>query len=157
MSDIGFTFDLAPIARWVLAVAMVFAGVMHFVKPRFYLRMMPPYVPMHRAAVLWSGVAELALGVALVVDVTRPWSAYALIALFVAVFPANVHMAVEGIGLAAADPPPSWMLWARLPLQPVFIAWALWSTRALELVRGGRARVARADDVGSPSDGDDSM
>src|SRR5688572_10071016 len=127
MSDIGLPFDLdtmtttiATIARWALAIVMVIAGVMHFVKPRFYLRIMPPYVPFHRACVMWSGVAEIALGVALIVEVTRPWSAYALIALFVAVFPANVHMALHANELRV----PAWIAWGRLPFQAVFIAWA---------------------------------
>lgn len=125
MSVAGLTFDamsIVAIARWVLAIAMVFAGVMHFAKPRFYLRMMPPYVPAHRALVLWSGVAEIVLGVALLVPVARPWSAYALIALFVAVFPANVHMALHAKELRV----PAWIAWARLPFQAAFIAWAWW-------------------------------
>lgn len=128
MSDIGFTFDsdfdFVAIGRWVLVVAMVFAGVMHFVKPRFYMRMMPPYVPLHREVVMVSGVIEIALGIALVVEQTRPWSAYALIALFVAVFPANVHMALHAKELRV---PPA-IGWGRLPLQAVFIAWA-WFVR----------------------------
>lgn len=117
-----FALDATSIARIVLAAAMVFAGVMHFAKPRFYLRMMPPYVPMHRAAVLWSGVAEVVLGAALLVDAARPWAAYALIVLFVAVFPANVHMALHAKELRV----PPWIAWARLPFQAVFIAWAWW-------------------------------
>jgi uncharacterized membrane protein len=122
MSDIGFTFDFVPVARWALALVMIVAGVMHFVKPRFYLRIMPPYVPFHRACVFWSGVAEVLLGIALLAPAARPWSAYGLIALFIAVFPANVHMALHAKALRV----PSWIGWGRLPLQAVFIAWAWW-------------------------------
>lgn len=128
MSAIASPFDLVAIplevARWALAIGMVFAGAMHFVKPRFYLRIMPPYVPFHRACVVVSGVAEIALGAALVVDVTRPWSAYALIALFVAVFPANVHMALHARQLRVPAP----IAWGRLPFQALFIGWA-WFVR----------------------------
>jgi uncharacterized membrane protein len=120
--SIGFPLDVVTIARWALAIVMVFAGVMHFVKPKFYLRIMPPYVPWHRACVIVSGIAEIALGAALVVDVARPWAAYALIALFVAVFPANVHMALHAKELRV---PPA-IGWGRLPFQAVFIAWAWW-------------------------------
>lgn len=116
------SFSLVDAARWMLAIAMVFAGVMHFAKPRFYLRIMPPYVPFHRACVIVSGIAEVVLGVAILVDVTRPWSAYALIALFIAVFPANVHMALQAREMKV----PTWIGWGRLPFQAVFIAWAYW-------------------------------
>jgi uncharacterized membrane protein len=114
--------SIVDVARWALAVVMVFAGVMHFVKPKFYLRIMPPYVPWHRACVIVSGIAEIVIGAALVVDIARPWSAYALIALFVAVFPANVHMALHAREMKV----PAWIGWGRLPFQAVFIAWAWW-------------------------------
>ena len=76
-----------------------------------------------------SGAIEVALGVGLLVPRTRRLAAWGLIALYVAVFPANVHMALEGITPAGSDPIAPWIAWARLPLQAVLIAWAWWYTR----------------------------
>jgi uncharacterized membrane protein len=107
----------------VLAVLMVAAGVMHFVAPKAYARTVPRSFPGPRALVAVSGVCEILGGLGLLVSQTRPWAAWGLIALFVAVFPANVNMAVNRIGFGR-KPPPVWLLWARLPLQAVLIAWA---------------------------------
>jgi uncharacterized membrane protein len=113
---------------WPLAAFFVLAGVMHFLKPGFYVRIMPPYLPYHREIVYASGVAEIAGGVgAAVPALRRPWSRWGLVALLVAVFPANVHAALhpEAIGggrLATA------IAWARLPVQALFVAWVLSAT-----------------------------
>jgi uncharacterized membrane protein len=109
--------------KWVLAVVMVLAGVMHFRAPRGYARMMPKWLPAHGPLVLISGVAEVLGGLGLLVPQTQVLAAWGLIALFVAVFPANVNMAINKIPLGKT-PLPTWVLWARLPLQLVFIAWA---------------------------------
>ncbi len=109
--------------KWALAVAMVFAGVMHFRAPKGYERMMPKWLPVHRPLVYLSGVAEVLGGLGLLVPQTQVLAAWGLIALFVAVFPANVNMAVNKIPLGRRVLP-TWVLWARLPLQLVFIAWA---------------------------------
>jgi len=106
---------------------MVAAGVLHFLKPKVYVRMMPEWLPAHLALVYASGVFEVAGGLGLLLPATRSAAAWGLIALFIAVFPANVNMAVKGIGLGRT-PPPAWVLWARLPLQGVLIAWAYWFT-----------------------------
>ena len=129
---------MPPVKRvllWVLAVAFVAAGVYHFVNPGFYVRIMPPYLPWPRELVLISGAFELAGGLGLLVPRLRPAAAWGLIALLVAVFPANVHMALHPEQSPQA-PPAVW--WARLPLQAVFIAWAYWFTRpaAPEPARG---------------------
>ena len=102
---------------------MVAAGVMHFVAPKAYARTVPRSFPVPRALVTVSGVCEILGGLGLLVSQTRPWAAWGLIALFVAVFPANVNMAVNRIGFGR-KPPPVWLLWARLPLQAVLIVWA---------------------------------
>jgi uncharacterized membrane protein len=107
----------------LLAVVMVAAGVMHFVAPKAYARTVPRSLPVPGALVAISGVCEILGGLGLLVAQTRPWAAWGLIALFVAVFPANVNMAVNRIGFGR-KPPPAWLLWARLPLQAVLIAWA---------------------------------
>jgi uncharacterized membrane protein len=115
-----------------LAAFFTFAGVMHFVVPRRYEAIVPDYVPFSpEDAVKWSGVAEIAGGIAVVPTSTRrvagPW----IVALLIAVFPANVHMAVrpEEIRGLDLDRLPRWALWARLPLQPLMMAWAWRATR----------------------------
>ena len=87
--------------------------------------MMPPYVPFHLAMVQLSGVAELALGLLLLIPRTAPLAAWGLIALLVAVFPANLQMALHPETFPEFNPV---TLWLRLPLQPVMIAWAYWYT-----------------------------
>ena len=106
--------------QWLLAGVMTFAGVMHFVSPRGYVKIMPKWLPAPAALVAVSGVFEI-LG--LLVPATQHFAAWGLIALFVAVFPANVNMAIHHIPLGKS-PMPTWALWARLPLQAVFIGWA---------------------------------
>lgn len=116
------------IARWLLTVVMVAAGLNHFVNPAPYLGMMPEVLPAKAALVYLSGVFEILGGLGLVLPATRKLAAWGLIALLVAVFPANVNMAVNELPLGT-DPVPTWALWARLPLQLVLIAWAYWFTR----------------------------
>lgn len=110
----------------LLSLFYVGAGIRHFTTPDFYLRMMPPYIPAHEAMVALSGVAESALGLAVLIPPLRVYAAWGIIALLIAVFPANVHMAVANVPLGEL---PAWVAWARLPFQAVFIAWAWWHTR----------------------------
>lgn len=116
------------ILRWVLTVFMVAAGVNHFVSPAPYVGMMPPQLPAPLTLVYVSGVAEIAGGLGLILPATRRLAAWGLIALFIAVFPANLHMAIHHLPLGTRVVP-AWALWARLPLQIVFIAWAALFTR----------------------------
>jgi uncharacterized membrane protein len=117
------------VALVVLGVVMIVAGVNHFASPDFYLPMMPPYLPAHLELVYLSGLAEVALGVGVLIPRTRRLSAWGLIALFVAVFPANLHMALHDIPLRGAEQGAGIWNWVRLPFQAVFIAWAWWFTR----------------------------
>jgi uncharacterized membrane protein len=113
--------------RVVLAVFFVGAGLNHFLSTTFYLRMMPPYLRLHLALVYISGAAEIVLGILLLVPRTSVVAAWGLIALLIAVFPANVQMALHPETfpeLSAAA------LWIRLPLQALLVAWAFWHTRA---------------------------
>ncbi|UOQ73396.1 DoxX family protein [Hymenobacter cellulosilyticus] len=111
---------LKAISLYTLAVLFIGAGVLHFVKPEVYMRIMPPYLPWHRGLVLLSGAAEVLLGLLLLPRFTRRWAAWGLIGLLVAVFPANVYMAQSsGTSLGVA----SWLAWARLPLQALLIWW----------------------------------
>jgi uncharacterized membrane protein len=113
------------IARWALTIVMVVAGANHFITPDTYVGMTPPALPAPLALVYISGIAEIAGGLGLVLPSTRKLAAYGLIALYIAVFPANLNMAINHLPLGTT-PVPTWALWARLPLQLVFIAWAWW-------------------------------
>lgn len=112
--------------RWALGLAFIAAGVNHFVNPAFYVAVMPPYLPWHAALVAASGVAEVVLGLLVLVPRVAPAAGWGLVALLVAVFPANVHMAMNP-DLFPRFPP--WLLVARLPLQGVFVWWAYRWTR----------------------------
>jgi uncharacterized membrane protein len=120
--------------RWsqrLLAVFFTFAGTMHFVRLRQYVAMMPDYLPRHHEAVVVSGVAEIAGGVAVIPERTRPLARWWLTALLLAVFPANIDMAVrpERHPELRLDRVPRWALWARLPLQGLAIWW-VWRATA---------------------------
>jgi uncharacterized membrane protein len=115
-----------------LAAFFTFAGVMHFVIPKQYEATVPEYIPISaRDAVVYSGYAEIAGALAVIPPATRDLARWWLIALLVAVFPANVHMAVnpEQIRGLDLDRIPRWALWARLPLQPLMILWVWRATR----------------------------
>ena len=112
--------------RVVLALFFVGAGINHFRATGFYLRMMPPYVPFHLAVVQISGVAEIVLGILLLMPATTVVAAWGLIALLIAVFPANVQMALHPETFPEFSVQ---ALWLRLPLQAVLIAWLLWYSR----------------------------
>jgi uncharacterized membrane protein len=119
---------------YVMGATYVVAGVAHFLAPSVYEQVVPPSLPRPRALVYLSGVAEIVLGVGVVIPRTRRRAAWGLVALLVAVFPANVHMAIhdvriEGVPDWASDPPDA-ATWARLPLQAVLVLWAYWYARA---------------------------
>ncbi len=106
----------------------VLAGALHFVIPKAYRRMMPPYVPAPEAMVYASGVAEIAGGVGLMAKRTRRPAGWWLIATLIAVFPANVHMALNPEQFRSV-PGGARALWARLPLQGAFVAWVVAAMR----------------------------
>ena len=107
----------SPVA---LGSFFLFAGAMHFIRPREYRAIMPDYLPAHRELVQASGVAEIAGGMGVLSERTRRAAGWWLIATLIAVFPANVHMALNADRFARIPPA---ALWARLPFQAVFIAW----------------------------------
>ena len=112
-------------SKFVLATFMIGAGAMHFVMPDFYLKIMPPYLPLHYELVILSGVCEVALGVLLLFRKCSRVAAWGIIALLIAIFPANIYVFQNQEVLPA--PPLLHLL--RLPLQGVFVAWAFWHTR----------------------------
>lgn len=117
--------NILTIGLYLAALIFVYAGVSHFTKERFFMKAMPPYIPYHRAMVLISGVAEIALGLGLLFDATRVYAAWGLIALLIAVFPANIYMVTSG----KFHQIPAYALWLRLPLQFVLIWWMYQYTR----------------------------
>ena len=110
--------------RWLLASAMVLVGVLHFVRPEPFLAIMPEYLPWHLALVLISGAFEILGGIGLLIPRTRSAAGWGLIALYVAVFPANLHMALNPEEYEQGVPGGRNALYARLPVQLLFIAWA---------------------------------
>lgn len=117
---------LKTLSRYLFGALFVAAGVNHFANPSFYIRIMPPYLPWHLELVYASGVAEAGLGVLLLFRRWAVWAGWGLIGLLVAVFPANLHMALHAELFPTL---PELGLWLRLPLQGVLIAWAYWYTR----------------------------
>jgi len=116
--------------RVICGPLFVGTGLMHFLKPRVYRRIMPPYIPAPEAMVALSGAAEIAGGVGLMTSSTRirAASGWWLVATLIAVFPANLHMALNAddyAGLPGGRP----ALFARLPLQLAFISWVLAAAR----------------------------
>ncbi len=115
-------------ARSGMAIALAFAGASHLFLATPFIQHLPPWVPLRSEIVLVSGLIEIALGIALLLPPpTRRRVGVALALYFVAVFPGNLYVAVSDVDV---DGQPGGIYpWVRLPLQLLFIAWALWSTR----------------------------
>lgn len=112
----------------LLAALMCLAGSTHFTMTATYAAIVPDYLPMHTEIVYVSGVAEILGGLGLLLPATRKLAAWGLVALLIAVLPANLHQAMHNLqppGLEMSQT----MLWVRLPMQLVLIAWAWWMTR----------------------------
>jgi uncharacterized membrane protein len=109
------------ISLYLMATLYVLAGVWHFVKPKIYLKIMPPYLPAHLFLVYLSGVLEVLFGAMLYFPETRTYGAWGIIALLIGVFPANIYMLQKG---GAAFQMPKWVLIVRLPVQALLIFWA---------------------------------
>lgn len=117
---------------YVMGPAYVVAGIMHFVVPELYVQIVPPVFPAALALVYLSGIAEIVVGIGLLIPRTRRVAAWATVGLLVAIFPANVYMATHGVvieGMPGSGDPSAVVRWARLPLQGVLILWAYWYTR----------------------------
>ena len=113
----------------LMAVFYVVAGSAHFVRPEVYLPMMPPWLPWDRALIYLSGAAEMILGLLVLIPAFRPVAAWGLVLLLIAIFPANVHIALHDVPLFGRAE--GFGVWnrARLPFQLVLIAWAWAYTR----------------------------
>jgi uncharacterized membrane protein len=113
---------MKAVSRALCGPLFVFTGVLHFRIPKVYERIVPPYLPAPRTLVYASGVAEIAGGAGLMVPRWRRRAGWWLIATLVAVFPANLHMALHPEAFPQV-PGGRISLWARLPFQAVFLAW----------------------------------
>jgi len=119
---------IKAIFRLMLAALMVGAGVMHFLNPGFFVKIVPPYLPLHRELVAVSGAIEILLGVLLIIPNWSRLAAWGVIALLIAVFPANIYLFQHQEILPAS----SLAHLIRLLLQGVLILWAYWHTRPAE-------------------------
>ena len=118
------------LSRYALALLFVLAGIWHFVHPATYLAIMPPWLPQPLALIYVSGIFEILGGLGLLPARTRRIAGWGLLALLVAVFPANLYMALihEQLGI------PGWIAWGRLPLQ-LPLMWWVWRLSQSELLR----------------------
>ena len=116
------------IALVLASIFYIFAGSLHFIRPEFYLKIMPPYIPWHLGMVYVSGFFEILGGLGLLIPRTRRAAAWGLVALLIAVFPANLYMATNPVETGAASLAPI-LRWGRLPLQLPLVAWVLWCTQ----------------------------
>ena len=114
------------ILRWLYGILFAFAGANHFWHTDFYIGIMPSYLPWHTALVYVSGAAEFALGLMLLTRRFERLAAWGMIALIIAVTPANLHMAIHPELYPQYS---ATALWWRMPFQLVLIAWAYWYTR----------------------------
>ncbi len=122
------------ISLGMLGVFFTVAGINHFVNPGMYVKIIPDYLPAPEALNLISGAAEVAGGLGVFIPGLRKAAGWGLIALLIAVFPANIQMVFDGWPGGGV---PAWVLWARLPLQGVFVWW-VWRACGLGRGVGGR-------------------
>jgi uncharacterized membrane protein len=126
---------LKTIARWLLALGFILAGWNHFRDPPFYMAIIPPWLPRPDLLNIISGAAEMAGGLGILIVSMRRTAAWGLIALLIAVFPANIYMVMNNLAGKGIAP---WLLWTRLPFQLVFIAWVYWSCLSHRSASGSR-------------------
>lgn len=106
-----------------MAGMYIFAGVMHFIKPKAYLRIMPRYLPNPEALVFWSGIAEIVLGVGLCFAITKNLAIWGIILMLMVFLTVHFYMLSSkkaGTGI------PKWILVLRIPLQFGLMYWAYW-------------------------------
>ena len=112
-------------ARLATGIAFIFTGVSHFIIPEKFMEMMPPFLPMPLFLIYLSGVFEILGGIGLIISKTRKIAAIGLIVLLLAIFPANIYVALNNIQLGGFMNYAVYQ-WLRLPMQFVLIAWGWW-------------------------------
>jgi uncharacterized membrane protein len=113
---------------WIMGIFYTFAGIMHFLRPDAYMPMMPPYLPWHLGLIYLSGLAEVLVGVGVLIPGTRRIAAWATILLLIAILPANIHIALYNVPVFGAAEGAGIFNWIRIPFQGVLILWAWWYT-----------------------------
>ena len=117
--------EIKEISLYVMAAFYFIAGVNHFRLPKFYNKIVPPFLPNKELINYGAGALEIVLAILLIIPQTSHMAALGVILLLIAVYPANIyHLVSKGAGMNI----PQWALWVRLPLQFVFIFWAYWHT-----------------------------
>ena len=111
-----------------LSVFFIYFGIDHFINPDFYLSIMPPSFPLHEEAVYISGFFEIAGGIGVLIPRFRKIAGWGLVALLIAVYPANIYMAISP---EAFPDIPIEILYFRLVLQFLFFYWAYSVTRPI--------------------------
>jgi uncharacterized membrane protein len=114
--------SVKKVSLYIMSLFYVIAGIMHFVRPEYYTAIMPPYLPWHLGLVYVSGVCESLFGLLLLPRKTRRIAAWLIIALLVAVFPANIQMTIN---YSNEHNPGLWYTIVRLPVQ-IFLVWWVW-------------------------------
>ncbi|EGV42600.2 hypothetical protein BZARG_1852 [Bizionia argentinensis JUB59] len=112
-----------PWHLYSMAGMYVLAGVIHFIKPKMYMRIMPRYLPSHKALVLISGLLEIGLGIALCFPKTKSLAIYAIIAMLTVFLLVHFYMLSSEKASAGI---PKWLLILRIPLQFGLMYWAYW-------------------------------
>ncbi len=131
------------ILRGVLAIAIIIVGITHFWKPEQYARIVPPPLPALDMVYI-SGFFEILGGIGLLIPLVSVAAAWGIVALFIAVFPANINQAINSIPIDGIPHHPI-LYWVRLPFQAVLIAWAWWYTQKPETQAGTSKIVANIE------------
>ncbi len=114
---------------YLSSVGYVYIGILHFIQPEFFLKIMPPYLPFHLELVLISGAIEIGLGLGLLFNGFRKYAGWGLILLLIAVYPANIYLAFNEAPQQAIGITPFLASWVRLPIQFLLIGLAYWFTK----------------------------
>ncbi|MEB3282632.1 MAG: DoxX family protein [Lyngbya sp.] len=114
--------------RVILALSLGIVGTLHFVVSEPFIKIVPDFLPAPAALVYISGFFEILGAIGLLIPPVSRWAAWGILALFIAVFPANINMAVNHIHIDGV-PDGAWFQAIRLPFQAVLIAWAYWYTK----------------------------
>ena len=112
---------MTPWHLYLMAVMYIFAEVMHFIKPKAYLSIMPAYIPAHKSMVFWSGIAEVMLGIGCCFDATRTLSLWGIILMLAIFLPVHLDMITNE---RIKNKVPAWFIWLRLPMQFGLMYWA---------------------------------